>query len=144
MTIINPEGKVPLAGNPSQTLRANPGNATTRATYISGDTKITGEIRSKTGLVVDGEVEGQLKLDDEVVIGTSGVVTGEIVAQTVRVAGKVRGSVRGLKLVELQSTGSIEGDVSAPRVVISDGAFFKGNVEMGEQPHADATRPRRP
>ena len=144
MPISNREEVAMPTEQPKRGGGANPSNATTRPTVISKGTKITGKIRGKSGLVVEGEVKGDLKLEDEVTVAPTGVVNGEIVAPRVRVAGRVNGSVRGLEFVELLSTGSIEGDVTAPRVMIADGAFFKGNVEMGEELSLAAPLARKP
>ena len=64
------------------------------------------------------------------VIGSTGVINGDIVAESVSVGGKVLGNVKAGDTFELQASGRIEGDVTAPRVIIAEGAFFKGNVEM--------------
>ncbi len=111
-------------------------------TQISTGSKIKGEITGSTELVVQGEVDGRIQLDNSVVIGSSGVVKGEIHARTVRVSGKIIGNVRGLERVEILVDGHVEGDVVAPRVIIIDGAFFKGKVEMSgdtAQPAASAS-----
>lgn len=100
------------------------------STLIAQGSKVSGKIAGSAEVVVEGELEGQLLLDGSAIIGTAGVVKGEISARTVRVAGKVVGNIRGLERVEVLASGSLEGDVAAPRVVIAEGAFFKGKVEM--------------
>ncbi len=113
-------------------------------TQISTGSKIKGEITGKTDLVVEGEIDGRVQLDTSVVIGSSGIVKGEIHARTVRVSGKIIGNVRGLERVEILADGHVEGDVIAPRVIIIDGAFFKGKVEMsGEAAPAAVGEPAR-
>ncbi|MGD2115577.1 MAG: polymer-forming cytoskeletal protein [Acidobacteriota bacterium] len=99
-------------------------------TRISAGTKITGEISGDTELVVEGEVEGTLRVDARIVVGSSGAVRGEIEARSVLIAGEVFGDVRGGDRVEVGASGRLEGDISAPRVTIAEGAFFKGKVEM--------------
>ena len=141
MSLFNREDELPsnpTSGNPSRG-KSNPAPSD-RATYIAAGTQFKGEITGKTELIVDGTVIGRVKLEDNVVVGTNGVVDGEIVAQAVKVGGKVIGNVRGLEVLELLPSGSIEGDVAAPRVVIADGAFFKGQVEMTDSGEATATR----
>jgi len=99
-------------------------------TYIAAGSKITGEISGSAEVLVDGEFDGRLYLDSTVVIGQEGRVKGEIRARSVRVEGRVVGDVRGIERVEVMASGTLEGDISASRVVIAEGAFFKGNVEM--------------
>jgi cytoskeletal protein CcmA (bactofilin family) len=101
-----------------------------RATLIAAGTHVHGEITGDAELHIEGDVEGEIRVDDTVVVGASGRVKGQITARAVRVGGKVTGNVRGLERVEVLPSGSTEGDISAPRVVIAEGAFFKGKVEM--------------
>jgi cytoskeletal protein CcmA (bactofilin family) len=102
------------------------------ATRIAEGTRVEGEITGNTELLVEGEVTGTLRIEARAVVGSSGVVRGEIEARSVMVAGEVYGDVRGRERVEVGPSGRIEGDISAPRVTIAEGAFFKGKVEMGE------------
>jgi cytoskeletal protein CcmA (bactofilin family) len=110
---------------PQSTVASAPGT-----THIAPGAKITGQVNGTSDLVIDGELEGQVKLESHVSIGTEGRVLGDIVAKSVRIGGRVSGNVRGHEKVEILPTGRLEGDVAAPRVVLAEGAFFKGKVEM--------------
>lgn len=99
-------------------------------THIAPGAKITGEVNGTSDLVVDGELEGQVRLESNVTIGAEGRVQGDIVARSVRIGGRVVGNVQGHEKVEILPSGRLEGDVAAPRVVLAEGAFFKGKVEM--------------
>jgi cytoskeletal protein CcmA (bactofilin family) len=112
-----------------------PAVAERRATpaLIAPGCRVVGSIGGTADVQIDGELEGQVRLESAVTIGASGVVRGDIAARTVRIGGKVIGSVRGSERVEVLPSGQLEGDVAAPRVVISEGAFFKGKVEMTGQ-----------
>ncbi len=99
-------------------------------THIAPGAKITGQVNGTSDLVIDGELEGQVRLDSNVTIGADGRVQGDIVARSVRIGGRVVGNVQGHEKVEILPTGRLEGDVAAPRVVLAEGAFFKGKVEM--------------
>jgi len=101
-------------------------------TRIAEGTRVEGEVTGDTELLVEGELTGTLRIDARAVVGSNGVVRGEIEARSVMVAGEVFGDVRGRERVEVGASGRIEGDISAPRVTIAEGAFFKGKVEMGE------------
>ncbi|HTQ78623.1 MAG TPA: polymer-forming cytoskeletal protein [Thermoanaerobaculia bacterium] len=119
-----------------------------RRTQIAAGTKIKGEVTGSAELLIDGEVEGTVKVEATVVVGAGGVVRGPITAQVVKVAGKVTGNLRGGDRVEVGPEATLEGDISAPRVVIAEGAFFKGKVEMqGEKSkavrHPQAAEPKR-
>lgn len=101
-----------------------------RLTHIAPGTRLTGEVTGATELLVEGEVRGEVRVDSTVTVGADGVVEGPITAPVVRVGGRVVGNVAATDRVEVSPSGSLEGDIAAPRVVIAEGAFFKGKVEM--------------
>ena len=113
-----------------------------RVTHIAPGSRLQGEVTGPTELLIEGEVEGEVRVDSQVVIGAEGLVRGPISAQTVRVSGRVVGNVQATERVEIAPAGSVEGDIAAPRVVIAEGAFFKGRVEMkGNQGNQDKVNP---
>ncbi|MEM8960848.1 MAG: polymer-forming cytoskeletal protein [Acidobacteriota bacterium] len=106
--------------------------ATAAATHVAVGTKVVGEITGDAELVINGVVEGEIRLDGTLRIGESGRVVGTVRAKAVTVGGRVEGNVSGTERVEVLASGGLEGDVISPRVVISEGAYFKGKVEMRE------------
>ncbi len=110
-------------------------------TQIAAGSKVIGHVTGAADLVVDGVVKGEIQLESRVVVGSEGCVEGKIIARSVEVGGKVLGNVEGSERVEVRATGRFEGDVTAPRVLIAEGAFFKGKVEMAEE---TASRPAAP
>ncbi|MES1240838.1 MAG: polymer-forming cytoskeletal protein [Acidobacteriota bacterium] len=112
-----------------------------RITHIAPGTRIQGEVTGPTELLVEGEIQGEVRVDAPVIVGAEGVVHGPISAQVVRVGGRVFGSVQAVERVEVAPSGTLEGDILAPRITIAEGAFFKGRVEMkGDKPE----KPQRP
>ena len=112
-----------------------------RITHIAPGTRVNGQVNGATELLIEGELEGEIRVDATVTVGADGVVRGPIAAPVVRVSGSVVGDVTAVDRVEVAPSGSVEGDISAPRVVIAEGAFFKGKVEMtGDR--AREARPR--
>src|SRR6202035_1844563 len=120
----DPEPSRPSAGAASGALERD------GRTRIAPGSKETGEMGGATELLIDGEVEGRVKVESDVVVGPTGMVRGPIAARVVRVLGRVVGDVRGSERVEVEPGGTLEGDIAAPRVVIAEGAFFTGKVEM--------------
>ncbi len=100
------------------------------ATTIAPGTKVKGSVTGKAPLRIEGQLDGKVLLDGLVTVAKGGLVTGEVKADTVQVSGKLIGNVTGRERVEVLAGGSLEGDVSSPRFVIIEGAFYKGNVEM--------------
>jgi cytoskeletal protein CcmA (bactofilin family) len=101
-----------------------------RVTHIAAGSRVEGTLTGPTELLIEGEVDGEIRVDSAVMIGTEGVVRGPITAQLVRVGGRVIGNVQASERVEVAPSGGLEGDIAAPRVIIAEGAFFKGRVDM--------------
>jgi cytoskeletal protein CcmA (bactofilin family) len=104
-------------------------------------------LTGKGELTVEGEITGSIRLvESRVAVGPNGRVKANIEARDVAVRGQVEGNLRGRERVLLGSTGNVIGDIDAARVVIEDGARFKGRVEIGRAPDARTEReaPKRP
>ncbi len=115
--------------------------ASQQITHIAPGTRVQGQIMGTTEVLIEGGLEGDVKISNRAVIGSEGQVVGTIQARSIRVAGRVRGDVSCQERVEILESGTLEGDVTAPRVVISEGAFFKGKVEMNEPKSSGAQAP---
>jgi cytoskeletal protein CcmA (bactofilin family) len=92
---------------------------------------IKGDLSGNEDIVVEGTVEGKVDLpNNQLTIGANGTARAEITAKTIVVIGRVAGNVNGTERVEIQATGVVEGDVSAPRLVVSEGAVLNGSIHM--------------
>lgn len=101
------------------------------AAVIGKSIVIKGELSGDEDLTVEGTVEGKITLsNNNVIIGPNGRVTADVSAQTVTITGNVEGDVSASELVEITDSGSLKGNIKAPRLTIADGAFFQGSVEM--------------
>lgn len=106
--------------------------------HVAPGARIEGMIGGNADLAVDGEIEGQIAIEGRATIGPNGRITGPVRARSVRLAGRILGDVAATERVEVVATGHLEGNISAPRVVIAEGAYFKGRVEMAAGPRAGA------
>ncbi len=98
---------------------------------------IKGELSGSEDLYLDGEVEGSIDLkQNSVTIGPNGKVKAKINAKTVVLEGKVNGNVFGSDRVELRGSAVVSGDIVTKRIVIAEGAFFKGSVNQEGEPAA--------
>ena len=105
---------------------------------------IKGEINGSESLFIDGQVEGSVNLPgNRVTIGRNGQVAANISAREIVVLGKIRGNVSATDRVDIRAEGSLSGDVSAARISIEDGAFFKGGIDI-RKPDAKAAGPSGP
>ena len=92
---------------------------------------IKGEVTGSEDLMVEGRVEGRIDLKDHnLTIGSNGRVHAEIHAKNITIVGEVTGNVVADEKVDLTDTARLVGDIRAPRISISDGAQFKGSVDM--------------
>ena len=104
---------------------------------------IKGELTGNEDLTIEGKVEGKVFLKDHnLTIGANGKITAEIQAKTVMVLGEVTGNITADDKVEVAASGTMRGDISAPRVVLADGAKFKGTIDMDRKPGATVSAPK--
>ena len=102
-----------------------------RLVNIGQSIKIKGELTGNEDLTIDGNFEGKIMLKDHhLTIGNNGHITAEIQAKSVQIQGEVIGNVRADDKVEITPSGSVNGDLSAPRVMLADGSSFKGAIDM--------------
>jgi cytoskeletal protein CcmA (bactofilin family) len=97
---------------------------------IGPKTTIKGEVTGDEDVLVEGTVDGQIRITRDLRVGAGGVVKATVEAQSVVVSGEFIGDCRASHRVEIQATGRLTGNISAPRVVIAEGATFKGNSDM--------------
>jgi cytoskeletal protein CcmA (bactofilin family) len=99
---------------------------------------IKGELNGSEDLLIEGHVEGKIELRDHVLtIGPNGKIKAELFAKSVVVLGEVKGNVTATEKVDIRENGSVDGDITSPRVAIAEGAQFRGSVDMaakGKQP----------
>jgi cytoskeletal protein CcmA (bactofilin family) len=103
-----------------------------RATARLGPTlHVKGEISGNEDLVIEGSVEGLVQLDEhKLTVGASAKVTADIIAREVAVYGTVKGNLQAKNRIEIKKDGSVNGDLTTARIVIEDGAYFKGSIEI--------------
>lgn len=99
-------------------------------TIIGSSIVIDGEISGEEDLVIQGTVKGKIVLKENLIVETSGVVEADIETANVTISGQVTGNIHASQRVELRADGRMVGDLKAPRILIADGASFKGNVDM--------------
>ena len=99
---------------------------------------VKGDLRAAEDLTIEGQVDGKIELDRNVLtIGTGGRIAAQILARVVIVMGKVKGTITAPEAINIRETASVEGELAAPKISISEGAFFRGQVAM-ERPKGEA------
>jgi cytoskeletal protein CcmA (bactofilin family) len=101
-------------------------------TIIGEEASLRGSYNSKHSIRVDGEIYGNVTSEDGVIVGNKGMIRGNLTGKSILISGKVKGNIRASQRLEIQSSAEVEGDISAPVIVIEDGATFDGNCQMEE------------
>ena len=92
---------------------------------------INGELSGSEDLTIEGRVDGKIELRDHVLtVGSNGRIKAQVSAKSIVVLGQVTGNLNATEKVDIKDTGSVEGDIVAPRVAIADGSHFKGSIDM--------------
>ncbi len=99
------------------------------ASIITPGTSIKGEIRCEGNILINGEMEGGIFSQSEVVVGKSGRVTGEIQAQKLLVSGEFRGNFTG-EVIDIMPYGKVYGDVKVNNIIIEPNAVFEGETKI--------------
>jgi cytoskeletal protein CcmA (bactofilin family) len=92
---------------------------------------IKGELSGSEDLTIEGQVEGKIELRQNVLtIGANGKIKAQVFAKAVIILGEVVGNVTATEKVDIRDNGSVDGDITSPRVAIAEGAHFRGSIDM--------------
>src|SRR5437764_11020971 len=112
---------------------------------IGKSVMIKGQIVSREDLTVDGEVEGSIELqENRLTIGPNGKVRAGIKAREIVVLGTVNGNVEASDKIEIRKDARLMGDLKTSRIVIEDGAYFKGSIDIVKVEAKPAPAPQPP
>ena len=97
--------------------------------WIGQGVVVEGRITSAQDLRIDGKVDGTIEVGDHgLIIGASAEVKANLVARSMTISGTITGNITASERVDLNATGSVKGDITAPRLVMADGAVVTGKV----------------
>ena len=99
-------------------------------TYIGEQTSFEGTLTSRDNISIYGGVKGRIECQGRVVVGESGKIEADIVANDVMVSGKVTGDVMAKNKLEISPSGVLQGDIKTSRMIMQDGSKFDGHCEM--------------
>jgi cytoskeletal protein CcmA (bactofilin family) len=113
----------------------------TASTVIGPEIRVLGRVTGEEDLHVQGRIDGAIALTETLYVAAGGIVAAEVDALNVVVSGVLVGNVTARDCVTLHAGAKLVGDITAPRLIIADGAAFKGSVHMGgESDEANAAR----
>jgi len=113
----------------------------TNVTVIGGSVRVQGNLSGDEDLHVLGRVDGRIELQRTLVVAVSGIVKAEVVVKNAIVSGVVVGNIHASESVEITREGRMVGDIYSPRVIIVDGASFRGAVDMGDIANMPVRKP---
>ncbi|UCF67537.1 MAG: polymer-forming cytoskeletal protein [Acidobacteriota bacterium] len=113
-----------------------------RKAIIGPSIQVKGELIGSEDLVIEGRIEGVVRLrDHHLTIGKQAHIAATLEAKSIRVEGTVKGDVVAGERLELAAGSTLNGDIVSPRIVIADGAQFKGSVDMDRSKRAPSGAP---
>ena len=92
--------------------------------------QIRGNLSGSGDLIVEGRVEGHIALEDHLTVEESGIVVADLETEELTVNGRMSGNIDAKQRVSISSSATVIGDLRSPRVVLEDGARFRGTIEM--------------
>jgi cytoskeletal protein CcmA (bactofilin family) len=116
-----PRGSSPAPAHPAPSYTA---------CVVGANITFKGEITGDEDVLVEGTIEGQIRISRELRVGPRGKVKASVSAQSVIISGELVGDCDATGRVEIQATGRLMGNIRAPKVVITEGAVFRGNSDM--------------
>jgi cytoskeletal protein CcmA (bactofilin family) len=103
---------------------------------------VKGEIHSREDLYIDGEIQGTVELmESKLTIGPNGRIQASVRAREVVVFGNVQGNVEALEKIDIRKDAKLVGDIRTARIVIEDGAYFKGSIDIIKPEPKPAPKP---
>lgn len=103
---------------------------------------VKGEIHSREDLYIDGEIQGTVELmESKLTIGPNGRIQASVRAREVVVFGNVQGNVEALEKIDIRKDARLVGDIRTARIVIEDGAYFKGTIDILKPEPKPAPKP---
>jgi len=130
-----PEAQTPAPTPARPAAAAVPRSSAPTPTVLGKGMRIVGDVSSEEDVFIGGELDGKLQLQNRLTIGPDSKVNANIRAKEVEVFGSVRGNVEAIERIAIHTGATIVGDIKTAGIVIDDGAYFKGGIDIcrGEQ-----------
>jgi cytoskeletal protein CcmA (bactofilin family) len=133
---------VPVPPAPRPSVQSQP-SGTFNGTYIGRNITLDGTVTGNEAVLIEGTVRGKIDMSADLRVGTTARVEATVHAKTVTVEGKLTGDISADERVELVATATVDGNIKAPKIVVAEGAKFRGNVDMGSARPRENAEPAR-
>ncbi len=112
-------------------------NDSISANLIQNGTRLKGDLDANSDIRVDGQINGNVKIEGKLIVGETGEIEGQIECKEAEVFGKIKGNLKVDGLLSLKASARIEGDVITGRLAIESGAIFSGSCQMNASSEND-------
>lgn len=109
-------------------------------TIIGINVAVKGNLYNKGSIQVNGSVEGEVKSDENVLVGQTAKINGPVIASQIEVSGEINGLVEAKEKLEINTTGKIFGDINAKILIIKEGAIFVGQCKMPVKENTESAK----
>ena len=120
----------PLVRPPERAVAPEAPKPAYQTAVIGSSMTVKGEVHSREELYIDGEVQGSIELQHRLTIGPNGKIRATVKAREVVVQGSIQGNVQASEKIILREKASLVGDIKTAGIVIEDGAYFKGSIDI--------------
>ncbi len=118
--------------------RGNDSQVPFNGTFLGANVTVDGTVTGSEPVLIEGTVRGKINLTGDLRIGTKARVEAQVHAKNVTIEGKLNGDVSADDRVELIASATVDGNIKAPKIVVAEGARFRGSVDMGRPKDAAA------
>jgi cytoskeletal protein CcmA (bactofilin family) len=134
-----PSAALAAAANPAPAPPSSPAPAIPNrvpaglGAYLDSGAKVSGKLSFEGPVRIDGQVDGEINARDSLTIGESAVVTAQIRAASIVLAGKISGDITATTRIEIRPSAKVVGNLTAPVLVVHEGATFEGHCSMASE-----------
>lgn len=107
--------------------------------FLDSGASFKGELEFEDTMRIDGRFSGKILSKNELIVGESATIEGDIHVGRIAISGTVIGKIVAGQRVEIHRNGKVYSDIDTPALVIEEGAIFQGNCVMGDQKGASIT-----
>jgi cytoskeletal protein CcmA (bactofilin family) len=128
--------------SPTRNFESEPGAVRSGTAALGKNVTVKGQIFSREDLTIDGEVEGTIECHDHrLTIGPNARVQAGLKAREIIIHGSIQGNVEATDKIDIKKEAKLVGDIKTSRIVIEDGAYFKGSIDISKSAKASAPAP---
>jgi cytoskeletal protein CcmA (bactofilin family) len=139
--LVEPQRReINIMSSPTRTFESEPGSVRSGSAALGKNVTVKGQIFAREDLTIDGEVEGTVECHEHrLTIGPNARVQAGLKAREIIIQGSIQGNVDASDKIDIKKEAKLVGDIKTSRIVIEDGAYFKGSIDISKP--AAATKP---